>query len=60
MSAFVVTLSGPAAAINEPAPGQPTVAAMVCGTVTGAPTGGSEVDVVVSLGAFNGPKAGKR
>ena len=46
--------------INEPAPGQPPAAAMVCVTVTGAPAGGSEVDVVVTLVATDGSKAGKR
>ena len=48
--------------INEPAPGQPPVAAMVCVTVTGAPTGGNEfaVDVMLDLVASDGPKAGKR
>ena len=47
-------------AINEPAPGQPPVAAMVCVTVTGAPTGGNEVDVMLDLVAIDGAKAGKR
>ena len=60
VSAFVVTLSGPVTPINEPAPGQGPVAAMVCVTVTAAPTGGTEVDVILTLGASDGAKAGKR
>ena len=46
--------------INEPAPEQPSVPAMVCVTVTGAPAGGSEVDVFLVLGASDGPKVSKR